>query len=75
MVSSGPRALPGGPPPVSSHELRATEKVMTCTMLRVGLLIKAASLGIGPRCVSARALQSSNTQETSSTSFSRERIN
>lgn len=75
MVSSGPRALPGGPPPVSSHELRATEKVMTCTMLRVGLIIKAASLGIGPCCVSAGALQSSNTPETSSTSLSRERIN
>lgn len=49
---------------VSSDELRATEKVMTCTMLCVGLIIKAASVGIGP-CVSGSALQSSNTSEIS----------
>lgn len=41
-------------------ELRATEKVMTSALLRAGLIIKAASVGIGPR-VSGSALQSSNT--------------
>ena len=50
--------------PVSSDELRATEKVMTCTILCVGLIIKAASVGIGPY-VSDSALQSSNTSEIS----------
>lgn len=35
---------------------------MACTMLCVGLIIKAASVGIGP-CVSGSALQSSNTSE------------
>ena len=60
-----PLALSGSP--VSSDELRATEKVMTCTMLRVGLIIKAASVGIGP-CVSGSALQRSNTSEISSLS-------
>lgn len=57
-----PLALKGNP--VSSDELRATEKVMTCTMLCVGLIIKAASVGIGPR-MSGSALQSSNTSEIS----------
>lgn len=60
-----PLALLGNP--VSSDELKATEKVMACTMLCVGLIIKAASVGIGP-CVSGSALQSSNTSETSSLS-------
>lgn len=44
-------------------ELRATEKVMTSALLRAGLIIKAASVGIGPR-VSGSALQSSNTSGT-----------
>lgn len=44
-------------------ELRATEKVMTRALLCAGLIIKAASVGIGPR-VSGSALQSSNTTGT-----------